>query len=84
MLKIKVEGGGCAGFQYDMTFVPMATAGDIVFEAAQALVCIDPDTLPLISGSVLVFEEDMMSAAFAIKNPNAVTGCGCGNSFSLL
>ena len=29
------------------------------------------------------FVEDLMGASFQIRNPNAASSCGCGNSFSI-
>ena len=43
---------------------------------------IDEVSLDLLKGSVIDYVEDMIGASFAIKNPQAKTACGCGNSFS--
>jgi iron-sulfur cluster assembly accessory protein len=40
-------------------------------------------SLELIKGSELDYESDLIGAAFKLKNPNAATSCGCGNSFSV-
>jgi iron-sulfur cluster insertion protein len=46
-------------------------------------VAVDEVSLGLLKGSVLDYEEDMASAGFVVKNPNATAKCGCGNSFSV-
>ncbi len=83
-LQIRVEGGGCSGFQYRIHLVTQIFEDDILFQAQDIEVGIDLTSLELLNGSVLNYEENMMSASFVIKNPNATSGCGCGNSFSMM
>lgn len=83
-LRISVEGGGCAGFQYKYIFVEdEITDDDLYIEKHGAKVLIDNISLELIKGSILDFSEDLNGSFFNIKNPNAASGCGCGNSFNL-
>lgn len=82
-LRISVSGGGCAGFQYHFTLDPHTTPDDQIFEKNGAQVIIDQMCLGLISGSELDYEEDLMSAGFRLRNPQAQSSCGCGNSFSV-
>ena len=83
MLRISVSGGGCSGFQYSFLFDDMVLADDKVFENNNAKVVIDEISLGLLQESVLDYVEDMVASTFVIKNPNAASSCGCGNSFSL-
>jgi iron-sulfur cluster insertion protein len=84
VLRISVEGGGCAGFQYKYEFVnDQVSEDDHVFKKNDAVVVIDSMSLELIKGSIVDYVEELGSAYFEIKNPNAKIGCGCGNSFSL-
>lgn len=82
--RVAVLGGGCSGFQYrfDLDATPLA-ADDLVTEKAGAVVVIDETSMGLLGGSQLDYVEDLGSAGFALKNPNATSKCGCGNSFSL-
>ena len=82
-LRISVSGGGCSGFQYHFLFDDQKLADDVIFEHAGASVLIDDVSLGLLKGSMLDYVEDLASASFVIKNPNAASSCGCGNSFSL-
>ena len=34
------------------------------------------------AGAQVDYKEDLMGGGFAIKNPNATSTCGCGQSFS--
>lgn len=82
-LRISVEGGGCAGFQYRYDFVTDEIADDLYIENDGAKVLIDKISLELIKGSQLDYQEDLNGSFFQIKNPNAASGCGCGTSFSI-
>jgi iron-sulfur cluster insertion protein len=82
MLRISVSGGGCSGFQYGFTFDEDRNDDDLLIDRDGAKVLIDEVSLDLLKGSVIDYVEDMIGASFAIKNPQAKTACGCGNSFS--
>jgi iron-sulfur cluster insertion protein len=82
-LRIAVSGGGCSGFQYGLSFDDQRNPDDFVFERGGVAVIVDDVSLGLLNGSELDFVEDLMGASFQIKNPNAASSCGCGNSFSL-
>jgi len=82
MLRITVSGGGCAGYQYGFDFESAITEDDIVFGDDTVKVVIDSVSIGLLGGSEIDFVDDMVGAAFQITNPNAVTSCGCGTSFS--
>ncbi|KUF79495.1 Iron-sulfur cluster assembly 2 [Phytophthora nicotianae] len=87
MLRVAVEGGGCSGFQYVIEFEKDATPDaeeDVVFEQHGGKVVVDKESLELIRGSTLDYEQELIRSAFAVvNNPNAVSGCGCGTSFDL-
>src|SRR3954453_4730055 len=82
-LRIAVSGGGCSGFQYGFTFDDAVNADDRVFTREGATVVIDETSLELLGGAEIDFVEDLVGAAFQIRNPNAASSCGCGNSFSV-
>jgi iron-sulfur cluster insertion protein len=81
-LRIAVSGGGCSGFQYGFTFDDQRSEDDFVFERDGVAVVVDDVSLGLLSGAEVDFVEDLMGASFQIRNPNAASSCGCGNSFS--
>lgn len=82
-LRVAVLGGGCSGFQYSFNFDNARTDDDLVIEKDGAVVVIDSTSLDFLRGAQIDFVEDMVGSAFAIKNPNASSSCGCGNSFSV-
>ncbi|MPL73151.1 Iron-sulfur cluster insertion protein ErpA [bioreactor metagenome] len=82
-LRIAVEGGGCSGFQYDMTLEEAATTDDLVLEGAGQRVLIDPVSLPFLENATIDFTDELIGARFVVVNPNATSSCGCGISFSM-
>jgi iron-sulfur cluster insertion protein len=82
-LRIAVSGGGCSGFQYGLSFDDQRNEDDVVFERDGIGVVVDDVSLGLLNGAEVDFVEDLMGASFQIRNPNAASSCGCGNSFSI-
>jgi len=83
ILRLSVDGGGCAGFTYTFELAPSADEGDTVAESGGVRLVVDPVSLDLVRGSAVDFVEDLGGAAFKVTNPNAQSGCGCGSSFSV-
>ncbi|MGQ0662085.1 MAG: iron-sulfur cluster insertion protein ErpA [Pseudomonadota bacterium] len=83
MLRISVSGGGCSGFQYGFAFDDTKTETDLKVERDGAVVLIDEVSLDLLNGAHIEYVEDLIGSAFSIKNPQAKSSCGCGNSFSV-
>ncbi|HUW98761.1 MAG TPA: iron-sulfur cluster insertion protein ErpA [Acidiferrobacter sp.] len=81
-LRIWVGGGGCAGFQYGFCFEGSAVEDDRLIEKDGVKMVIDPLSLPYLAGVEIDYRDDIKGARFVIKNPNARTICGCGNSFA--
>ncbi len=79
-LRIAVVGGGCSGFQYEMSMDEVVNNDDLVFDEA---VVIDQVSRQMLSNAVIKYKEDMMGAQFVIDNPNAASSCGCGSSFAV-
>jgi iron-sulfur cluster assembly accessory protein len=82
-LRLAVLGGGCSGFQYDIRVTAAPEADDLVIERDGAKLFVDAVSLDLLAGSELDWVDELIGAAFKVKNPNAKTGCGCGVSFSV-
>jgi len=83
-LRIAVEGGGCSGFQYNLT------VGDDYDEEKDALshqhgvdVIVDNKSDLYLDGTVLDYYNDISKRGFTFNNPNATKSCGCGSSFQV-
>ena len=83
MLRVSVEGGGCSGFQYKFDMEQAKGDDDLVIARDGATVLIDSVSQQYMAGSEIDFVEDLIGAAFKVKNPNATASCGCGTSFAL-
>jgi len=83
MMRVAVLGGGCSGFQYNFSFEEQRNDDDLIIERDGASVLVDSTSLELLKGSELDYVEEMVGSAFQVKNPNATSSCGCGNSFSV-
>nr|WP_299852977.1 iron-sulfur cluster assembly accessory protein [Sphingomonas bacterium] len=83
ILRLAVDGGGCAGFTYKFELADGPDAEDSVAENDGVKLVVDPVSLELVKGSAVDFVEDLGGSAFRVTNPNAQSGCGCGSSFSV-
>ena len=83
MLRVSVEGGGCSGFQYKFGMEQAKAEDDLVIAHEGATVLIDPVSQQYMAGSEIDFVDDLIGAAFKVKNPKATASCGCGTSFAL-
>lgn len=83
VLRVSVSGGGCSGFQYGFTFDDQANDDDIVIKKEGITVVIDLVSAGYMAGSEIDYVEDLIGASFQVKNPQAVSSCGCGTSFSI-
>ena len=82
VLRLSVDGGGCAGFSYRFA-LGEPEEGDSIAETDGVALVIDPVSLDLVAGSTVDYVEDLGGASFKVTNPNAASGCGCGSSFSV-
>ena len=83
ILRLSVDGGGCAGFQYRFELADAVASDDAVANEDGVTLVVDPVSLDLVRGSTVDFVESLGGAAFQVTNPNAASGCGCGTSFSI-
>ena len=81
-LRVKVVGGGCSGLSYSLDLEEKAGPGDKVFESQGIKIYLDPKSALFVSGTEIDFQESIMGAGFAFKNPMAKGTCGCGTSFT--
>lgn len=82
-LRVFVTGGGCSGFQYGFTFDEDAADDDTIVERDGVSLVVDPMSFQYLAGAEVDYQEGLEGSRFVIKNPNAATTCGCGQSFSI-
>ena len=81
-LRMFVEGGGCSGFQYGFTIDDDPGNDDWEINLNDTVILVDPVSMQYLENVILDYKDDLEGARFIINNPNAVTTCGCGSSFS--
>lgn len=79
-LRVQVEKGGCAGWQYTMK-VDQAAGQDQIFSHQGVSLIVDEQSFPYLKGCCIDYVEALNDSGFRVENPNAVRSCGCGTSF---
>jgi iron-sulfur cluster assembly accessory protein len=82
-LRVFVQGGGCSGFQYGLMIEESLGESDQIFESHGVKLYVDPISIRYLKGAEVDFVETVTGGGFTIKNPNAVSTCGCGQSFTV-
>lgn len=82
-LRISVESGGCSGMQYKYELVEEIEEDDQVINTDGVLIVVDPISRSFLEGSIVDYIQNLGSAYFEIRNPQASAKCGCGNSFAI-
>ena len=82
-LRVFVQGGGCSGFSYGFTLDEAASDDDFDLDFEGVKILVDSMSWQYLQGSTIKYKEDLMGASFTIDNPQAVSTCGCGASFSV-
>ena len=80
-LRIAVQPGGCAGLQYQLFFDERSLDGDLELDQGGVPLVVDRMSAPYLGGATIDFTDTIEQQGFTIDNPNASSGCACGNSF---
>jgi iron-sulfur cluster assembly protein len=81
-VRLGVEKGGCSELYYTLALTEV-TAADRVVDCQGVQIAIAPEHQPYLNGLSLDYTQDLMGGGFRFNNPNAVSSCGCGNSFAV-
>jgi iron-sulfur cluster assembly accessory protein len=81
-LRVGIQGGGCSGFNYDLSLISESKSTDFTFEIEGLKVCVDPMSAQYLKGTTIDYVTGLNGAGFRFDNPNAKNTCGCGQSFS--
>ena len=79
-LRVYIYSGGCSGYRYGMMLEDAPTPEDNTLDVNGVKVYVDGQSIPLLQGAEIDYVDTLMGAGFTVNNPNAVTGCGCGNN----
>lgn len=82
-LRVFITGGGCSGFQYGFTFDEEINDDDFQLNKNGVTLLVDAMSMQYLEDAEIDYKDDLNGSQFVIRNPNAVTTCGCGSSFSV-
>jgi len=80
-LRVAVQPGGCSGLIYQLYFDERFLDGDQAVDFDGVEVIVDDMSVPYLDGASIDFKDTISEQGFTIDNPNASSGCACGNSF---
>lgn len=86
IVRVKVVGGGCAGFQYDMGFLDSEERSSIDPEIDHVFVqdgfesVMDPISAQYLEDVEIDYVTTDIGEGFKFNNPNVKGSCGCGSS----
>ena len=81
LLRVMVTPGGHGGFQYMLGVEKEPKDDDIIIEADNVRMLVDPESAPLVEGAKIDYIDGLMRSGFVISNPNLqgeAGGCACG------
>lgn len=81
-LRVGVKTVGCSGYAYTYDYADEVRPGEQLFEAHEARIVVDAESLKFLEGSTLDFVKEGFKQVFKLQNPNVDATCGCGESFS--
>ena len=83
-LRVRVQGGGCSGFQNKLDLDPkFDPKTDMLYDFHGVQVVVDKRSLLYLNGAVIDFHDDLNKRGFTVTNPQAKSTCGCGSSYSM-
>lgn len=80
-LRVGVNGGGCSGLTYGMSFTTEKNDDDILDNQHGLEIVVAGEDAPILAGTNIDYKQSLMGGGFTIDNPNAIANCGCGTSF---
>ena len=82
-VSLSVLGGGCAGFKYDWSFDDQQGKDDEKLDFNEFSLLVDKSSLLMLSGMTIEYKKEIFGSFLELKNPNATSSCGCGESFGV-
>ena len=85
-VSLAVKGGGCAGFKYEWKFIDSKEEigkDDEVLEWQGGRFVVDETSMLYVTETKIDWKEELFGSQFTVENPNAQSGCGCGESFAV-
>lgn len=80
-VRLEVKGGGCAGFKYEWSFEDNKDDNDEVLDYNNFTLLVDKSSILMLAGMTVEYRKEIFGSFLELKNPNATSTCGCGESF---
>ena len=83
VVRLSVQGGGCAGFEYKFGLAPVEDCyeDDYIIEKGGIAMHVDAMSHTYLENVEIDYEDTTFHSAFKIRNPDVKQTCGCGSSF---
>ena len=81
-LRVGVKSSGCSGFKYSVEYANESKQFEETITTKGVTIFVDPAAVMFLVGSTMDWSEDKFSSGFNFSNPNEISRCGCGESFS--
>jgi iron-sulfur cluster assembly accessory protein len=82
-LRVAVRGGGCSGFQYELSYEKEQSENDEILEFDGLKVFVDAMSKLYLEQVSIDYVDGLQGAGWKIDNPAATGTCGCGSSFTV-
>ena len=77
--RLKISGGGCGGYTYELSYAEMPDLTDVVYKN---ILAVDSLSWDYVKDATLEWQVHGVQEEFVIQNEQVETGrCGCGESF---
>lgn len=80
-LRVKVAGGGCNGFQFELYF-DKPQDGDVKLNVSDISVIVDNMSIQYLDGTTIDYVDGLQGAGFKFSSTAITSSCGCGKSVS--
>lgn len=82
-IRVGVKKSGCSGYMMVIAYAHQINDDDHVVHYNDVTVVVDDESLQVIDGSQIDYVSEGLSKKVVLNNPQAISHCGCGESFDV-
>ena len=82
-LRVGIKTAGCSGLKYHIEYAKNVKPFEEKVQVDDTIILIDPAATMFLIGSIMDYKESKFSSGFEFQNPNEISRCGCGESFTV-
>lgn len=72
VLRVGIKGRNAQGFNYVLDLTEVRQDDDVIFNSQGIIIACDPQSLPSLEGTEILYRDDTSGRGFVFKNPNSV------------